>query len=456
MPMNKKKTIKICVIIVLILIAGISIFFGVYFNKLTKPKYIYGVGIDRLDNKITNYVKLDEKYNLGDSISITSELDFDLDSEEYLKKSKTDKEYLEKYKTIKNLTLSTNNISIMQDEKNKKALLEIHSLLGKDKLLDYKYLIENATGYYYVEDILNKYVNAGTSNYFEMFNDNSTTAENMEYLHGAIIKALKNNLEDEYFEKYAVSENIHGSKVNVNQISIKIDDKKLHKILNGMISDLKEDTRANKILTSIDKDFSKYKIKTNESILEKQESYTINIYTSKYRNIALKYEVVHLKGDEKNTYSYEGDINNGDFYYIEDDTVIYAVKLSDDGNIIEGKINDSTNNEIGTIKIEKNDTGKYFTFNFDDGEKKYDVIYSSKSADLKEHKSYTNEKQLSFKYLNNKVSVLSGEVTLKSKISSKAKIDESVTDAVLSSTLNDETKNKYDNKLENIKERLKK
>ena len=456
MPMNKKKTIKICVIIVLILIAGISIFFGVYFNKLTKPKYIYGVGIDRLDNKITNYVKLDEKYNLGDSISITSELDFDLDSEEYLKKSKTDKEYLEKYKTIKNLTLSTNNISIMQDEKNKKALLEIHSLLGKDKLLDYKYLIENATGYYYVEDILNKYVNAGTSNYFEMFNDDSTTAENMEYLHGAIIKALKNNLEDEYFEKYAVSENIHGSKVNVNQISIKIDDKKLHKILNGMISDLKEDTRANKILTSIDKDFSKYKIKTNESILEKQESYTINIYTSKYRNIALKYEVVHLKGDEKNTYSYEGDINSGDFYYIEDDTVIYAIKLKDDQKIIDGKISDSASKEVGTIKLEKNDFGTYFTLNFDDKETKYDIIYSSKNTNVKDNKSFNNEKKLSFKYLTKKVSILSGEITLNSEVSNKATIEEDVTESVLSSTLSDETKDKFANRTEKLKERLKK
>ena len=454
--MKKKKVIKILILIILISIAGLSIFFGIYFTKLTTPKHIFEVGIDRLNNKITNYTKIDDKYNLNETFSITSTLDFDLDSEDYLNKSKTNKEYLDKYKTIKNLSATTNNITINQKGKKKTALIEIESLLDKEKLLHYKYLIDNSTSYYYVEDVLNKYVNDGTNNYFEMFNDGSNTVENMTYLHSAVINALKSSIKEEYFEKYNVVENIDGSKEEVNQISLRIDDKRIHEILNSIISNLKDDARASEILTSIDENFSKYKIKNSTQILEKQESYTINIYVSKYRNVALKYEIVHLKGDEKKIYSYLGDSSQGTLYYIEDDTVIYAIKLKDDQKIIDGKISDSASKEVGTIKLEKNDFGTYFTLNFDDKETKYDIIYSSKNTNVKDNKSFNNEKKLSFKYLTKKVSILSGEVTLNSEVSNKSTIEEDVTESVLSSTLSDETKNKFTNRTEKLRERLKK
>ena len=289
-----------------------------------------------------------------------------------------------------------------------------------------------------------------------MLSDEATTLGNIEYIHEATIKALKNNLQEEYFEKYSVTKNINGSNLDVNQISIRIDDKKLHQIVNGIIKDLKEDPEANKILTSIDIDFAKRKVKDNKRLLNKDESYTLNIYTSKYRNIALKYELIHLDGDEKITYSYEGNYSKGNFYYIEDDTVIYTISITDDGKIIEGKVKDSTNKEVGTIKIEKNDASTYYTFNFDDGKKKYDVIYSSKNNNLVNNKSFTNEKKLSFKYIDEKVSILSGEVTLNSEITKTGKIEEDISEAVLSSTLSDEIKAKYDNKKDNIIERLKK
>ena len=172
--------------------------------------------------------------------------------------------------------------------------------------------------------------------------------------------------------------------------------------------------------------------------------------------MALKYEIVHLKGDEKKIYSYLGDSSQGTLYYIEDDTVIYAIKLKDDQKIIDGKISDSASKEVGTIKLEKNDFGTYFTLNFDDKETKYDIIYSSKNTNVKDNKSFNNEKKLSFKYLTKKVSILSGEITLNSEVSNKATIEEDVTESVLSSTLSDETKDKFANRTEKLKERLKK
>lgn len=454
--MKKKKVIFILIISILLLGAGISIYLGIYYTKLTKPSNLVGISIDQVDSKLVNYLKLDDKYNLDDSFSIEANIDFDLDSEDYLNKSKKDKEYLEKYNTLKNLSGTTNTISINQNKDEKKSLIEVNSVLNKESIVNYKYLIENATSYYYVDDILKNFVNAGTSNYYEMFVDENTTLDNIHYVHDAFLTAFKNNIKDEYFEKYKVTTNINGSKEEVNQISIRVDDKLLHKILNGTIDDLKKDERANKILTSANKDFAKYKIKDKTTLLGKKENYTLNIYSSKYLNNVLKYEVIHLNGDEKTTYTYEGNASKGNLYYIEDDTVVYSMKISDNDKVLECKIDDSAGKEIGVLKVEKSEVGTYYTFNFDDGTKKYDVIYSSKYDSVKDNKEFVNDKELSFKYIENKVSVLSGNIKLNIKANTDAKIDEDVSNAVLESTLTEEQKSNYDNKLDSIRERLKK
>ena len=453
---NKKKTIIIVLVVLLVLISGVSIYFGIYFTKLTKPNRIVGLSINKLDNRISSYIGMSNEYNLGDTFHVDSTLTFDLDSEDYLNKSKTDKEYQDKYKMIKNLSKTTNNISVIQDRKHKKLLLSVDSELDKEKLLNAKYLIDNSTGYYFVEDILKDYVNEGTNNYFEMFDDESNTISNKEYLHRAFIKALQLSLKEEYFNKYKANVNVGNSNVQANQISIRIDDKMLHSIINDTLDNLRNDTTANRILTSIDEDFSKYKVKSKKTLLAKKEVYTLNVYTSKYLNKVLKYEVVHLKGDEKKTYIYEGNVEKGRFYYIEDDTVIYSVDVNATTNLLECKIKDNSNKNIGAIKVEKYPDSGYYTFNFDDGKKKYDIIYSSKYSDYKKNKSFTNEKKLSFKYLNNKVSVLSGEVILTSKASKTAKIAEEVDKSVLYSTLSDEEKNKFDTRIDKLEERLKK
>jgi hypothetical protein len=135
---------------------------------------------------------------------------------------------------------------------------------------------------------------------------------------------------------------------------------------------------------------------------------------------------------------------------------MYTFTYNEKDNVIECKIKDSSNKDVGIFKVEKNDTSVYYTFNFDNGDKKYDIIYSSKYSNYKKNKSFNNEKKLSFKYLEKKVSVLSGDITLLSKVTNKSSIKEEIGDAVLSSTLTTEQKEKFDNKSERIKERLKK
>ena len=129
--------------------------------------------------------------------------------------------------------------------------------------------------------------------------------------------------------------------------------------------------------------------------------------------------------------------------------------MTDDNKILECKIKDSTDKEIGVFKVEKSDISTYYTFNFDDGTKKYDIIYSSKYNDVKDNKSFVNDKELSFKYIENKVSILSGTIKFNAKANTDVKIDEDVSEAVLVSTLSEDQKNKYYTKIDRVKERLK-
>ena len=76
---KSKNTFKIVIAILLILIAGTSIYLGIYFTKLTKPNYIVGLSIEKIDNKITNYTSLNNKYDLGDTFEVNSTLSFDLE-----------------------------------------------------------------------------------------------------------------------------------------------------------------------------------------------------------------------------------------------------------------------------------------------------------------------------------------------------------------------------------------
>ena len=454
--MDNEKIKKICIIAMIVILAFMSIFLGVYFAKLSTPNYLFGVGIEKIDNKINNYFSIDKKYTFNDSFTVESDLSFDLSSEDYQKKEKTDKTYLEKNNYIKNLSKTVNNIIVKQDKENKTSYIEVNSKLGSEELVNSKYLIKDSTEYYLIKGITDNYVNNGTHNYFEMLNEDNTTIDNINYIHEFTIKSLRKNLLSEYFTKYKKEEMINSKKMDVNQISFKLTDKTAHEIINNVYADLKEDKKANKILTSIDKDFFKKKIKDSKVILDKNESYTFNIYTTKYLNKILKYEVIYLNKDNKKTYTYEGNDSKGTFYYIENDYMKYRADFTDNGKNVDMSIKNSSEQEVGELKIDKHDNDIYYSFNLDDDDKKYDIVYSSKYRKFKANKSYENERKLSFKYAENKISILNGNITLNSKVNSSVKIEEDLSSSALASTLSQEVKDKVDNKLDTVIERLKK
>ena len=221
------------------------------------------------------------------------------------------------------------------------------------------------------------------------------------------------------------------------------------------MKDLKNDERANQIISLIYPDINDLKVNEKKKYLKSNESYTINVYVSKPMFKPVKYEVVYLKDDQKEIYTYEGNKNDGIFYYSENNEVKYRANYHSTDKKMDILVYDRSNTEIGTIKGEKDKNNLNLTLTLDFKDKNYDISYSAKNRDLKDN-TYVREDNLTFKIMDNMNIKLQGNVECVSNISSGAKILEDTSSSELRSTITDEENSKLDNLKNKIKERLEK
>ena len=453
---RKNKILFALFIILILAVAGFFIYIGLYLDKLSKPKTVIGTGIDQVSYYLKGLVGDDARYKIGDNFTISGSIDFLLDSEKYLYESSTNPDSYNKYKLIKNMSNMSTEYNIKQDKSNKRLYADINQKINDMDILSAKFYSENSTEYYAANNITKTYVNNGSLNYFETLDEENTTKDNIEYIYDIVLNSFKENLKDEYFDKKQVSQLINGKEKVVNQYSIRLTNQNIREILSGTINTIKEDERANKVLTNTFKNFEKYSIDNEKIFLDSDESYTFNVYSTKYTYKPVKYELIHIKGDYKKTYTYEGDASKGEIYIVEQDNLLYDIEANMKKNHMEFIINDAKGNKIGEALIEKDSNGANYTYNFDNKKERYDITYSSKFTDVKKNKSYTNEKKLSFKIIKDNISQLNGDINLIINVTRDVAILEDTQDAVLSSSLTEEQKNLYSNLKENTKTILEK
>ena len=440
----KKTKIILSIFGIIIIAATICISIGLYLDKISKPNYIFSKGIDILKNKVIEYNKVPADLDLKDKISITGNVEFDLTSEYYSKS--TDPKDKKINNLINNLNKMDTNFKIQKNKSKDIGYIELNETIDKENILGFKYCIDEATKYYFIEGIVDNYINDGSCNFFENINTNVTEKENIEYIYNFIINSIKNNLKEKYFTNKEEKDKY--------MVTLKIDNDNLIDILNGIIKDLKNDKKSRKILDNIDKKILKTKIKDNQEFLGKEEYYKVYIYTTKILHKPLKYEIEKVTKDSIETYIYEGNENKGTLYYLVNDTEKYNILLEFKKNEIKAKIRNSSNKTIGEFKLEKNNYNIVINYTMSDNNEKIDLIYSSKYSKVKKNTSYINRKKLSFKYVVNKETKLSGEVDANLEISNKFSIITDITEAKLKSNLTKEEKEELKNLYDNIKNRL--
>ena len=440
----KKSKIILSIFGIIIVAAAICIGTGLYLNKISKPNYVFSKGIDIINNKLINYNKVSDDLDLEDKFSIKGNVEFDLESE-YYKKS-TDPEDKKINNLINNLNNMNTNFKIQKNGPKDIGYIELNETIGKEELLVFKYCIDDSTKYYFVKNILDNYVNDGGCNYFENINTSSTEKENNEYIYNFMIDSFKNNLKDEYFTKKEEK----GKYI----ITLKIDNNNLIDILNGVVKDLKNDKKSRRILDNIDKKILKTRIKEDKKILGKEEYYKISIYTSKILHKPIKYEVEKSTKNSVETFIYEGNDTKGTLHYLINDSEKYTIPVEFKKDSIKAKIKDSQEKTIGEFKLEKNNYNTVINYTLTDNNEKIDLIYSSKYSKVKKNNSYTNKKNLSFKYVVNKETKLNGEVNVNLDVSNKFSIITDITEAKLKTNVTKEEQEKLNNLYENIKNRL--
>ena len=453
----KKKTKIILIAILLVFVSAGFLTLGFYFNRLSKASYRMGNVLDSIRKEIEPFFYIDSNYTLGDDFTLEGNLDIQqLKSDYYAKESLTNPDVLEKYKLIQNFSKLKGSILFQHSNKKKEAFIDLLGKLKDEQLMHSKLFVHDATEYYYIDGAVKNYVDTGNCGYFENYTKDITTIDQLDYLNDFFWESLKNNLKEEYFQKYKVEEKIEGKNKQVEQIMIRFTNKNIREILNHVIEDFKNDKRAYQYLKSIFTDFDSFKISDDVVFLDKEESYTLNIYSSTILYKPLKYELIYLNGDSKSVITYEGDMSSGVIYYTKDSQLVHQITCHFKDNIIQFQIQDIYGKDLGEFKIEKKNKLWTLHYIFQDGKKDQEIVFSSKYEHYKKNVSYDNIRSLSFNFTEDGVEHLNGEVLFTIKGSNKANIEEDVSGAMLESKLTDDEKTKVHEEWNRVWERMKK
>ena len=282
-----------------------------------------------------------------------------------------------------------------------------------------------------------------------------TPPSDVDYLYDFISTSLANNLEKDT-TIIKTNLNIKNKDLEVEKLSYEFDNKSIIKLLNGVLSDLKNDEKAYKILSNADRDFKKRKVSETSSYLEKDEKYILNVFCSKFFYKPLRYEVIYHNKNDIKMFSYEGNSKKGDLFYTENGELKYKVDIENKNNNISMNVFNNIDKDLGSIKIERDINGLLFDANLKLEDNIYEIVGSSKYYDYKERESYSNDITVSFKVSEKQVNVVSGEIVFNNKVKASSEINEEIDKVILKSKLDEDTNKKLDNLYDDIKERLKK
>ena len=450
------KIISALIILILLSLSGTCIYYGMYFSKLADSRNIIKANLDKLKSFSRNYTLLNLKYDVGDDFSIDGTIKYNLSSELYYKQAFTDAESMKKFNYLKNLTNMSSTFSYKQDKTTKMVYCDTTNKIGNEDLYSMKFYSENSTKYYMVEGIVPNFVNKGSFNYFENYGEGITTKDNLKYLHDYMFTAIANAIPEDEISAVDVTEMLNGEYRDLHRVSVKFNNIVIRETLNNIIDELRKDERANSIISNIYGDFANYKIDDDKFYLDSDESYTVNIYTDRLFYNPRKYEIIYIHGNDRVTYYLELNDDINKWYVVEGDKVVYTADVILNSDSIDATIFDSKANNIGSLKLNRDNTGIDFNYSLDSGSDKREIIYSSKYENVNKKHSYTNNKKLNIKIVDDNISRLNGEVEASINVTDDVSIMEDTSNSILYSTLSDEEKEKLDNSSERIKLRMEK
>lgn len=410
-----KKIIIIFIISLILLIAGIVLS---YFSsaKYVATKAVKGLG----QNVIELANSTNKNTGLEENFKVTSTIKVNLQSDYFQALSSLSPDYQVVSNLLSNLSNTETQVTMTQDKQNKKLLINYDTKLSGDPLANVKYLVDNATEYYYIDGLTQNYINNGNNGYFESLNSTTTTKENAEYIIEKITEAASNNIKDEYLSETYEKDS--------KKITITLTEDDMVEFLNNIIDELKKDNKANQIMTGYDKNFSKAKV--TKSDVASLGTVTINIYIDKFIGQIKKYEI--KSNDDAITY-YEG--QNKVIEIRNKDELVTKLNITTNGDKIDIKITDGNNTNIGNLSINKTSTNYDVVANITTEEFSANFGYNSQITNLKQGNSYDSSTTISLDITANDAVLLNGTIEITSTTTNDTAINEDVSNSVLASTV---------------------
>lgn len=412
---RNKKVIIIVLILGILLVAG-----GAVLTYLTSAKYVTSTVIKNVSKNAISFIDKDTQTGLEENYKMISTIKINLKSDYYASLATTDPNYGTLAKLFTNLSNTENKLTIVQDKENKKLFVDYDSKLATKPLMSIKYLVENATEYYYIDGVTNSYINNGNNNYFESLNSATTSKENEIYIIEKIAESMEKNLKEEY-----ISESYEE---DYKKISITLTENDIVEFGNNILADLKKDSKANQIMTGYNKDFAKMKISSED--VAGMNHISLHVYLDKMIGTVKKYDLE--LGDFNITYT-KGEEKLVEFSQSEE--ILMKLKIKNQNDKTEIVITDQEDNEMGNISITKTDTNCDVIINIEDSTTSMNIGYNYQLKNLKKNKSYDSTTTMTMNIASNNTTILEGTITIDSNVDSDTTIKEDVSSSVLASSI---------------------
>lgn len=414
----KKQKTKIIIIFLgalILLIAGITL------SYFSSAQYVAQRVVKVMGKNMVELVNNgNQNTGLEENFKTTSSVKMNLQSEYFQALSTLSPDYQVLSNLLRNLSNTETQITMIQDQQQKKLLINYDTKLSGESLANIKYLVDNATEYYYIDGLTPNYINNGNNSYFESLNSTTTTKENTEYMIEKITQATANNMKKEYLsETYEKA---------CKKITITLTENDIVELSNNILEELKKDTKANQIMTGYDKEFSKAKV-TKEDI-SGLGTITINIYIDKLIGQIKKYEITN---NNDSIIFYEGETQVLEIW--SDNKLVTKLNITQNNDKTNIKITNGTDTNIGDISINKTNTNYDIVAEITAEEFSANFGYNSQITNLKEGNSYDSNTRISLDITADNAVLFNGTIEITSTTTKDTTINEDVSNSVLASTV---------------------
>jgi len=414
---SKKKLVLILGILGIIMLAG-----GSVLSYFTSKTYVATTVVKNMTENAVQVMAQGQETGLEDNYKTVSNVKINLQSDYYQSLASMDPSYATIANLFRNLSNTDSNITTVQDKENKRLFVSVDTTLQAQPLMNMKYLVEDATEYYYIDGVSSTYINNGNNNYFESLNSTTTTNENITYIIEKIGESVSNNLKEEY-----LTESYEGE---YKEITITLTEDNLVELINNVLDDLKEDSKANQIMTGYNQDFA------NQRVTKEQVSglgtIRLHIYINKIYGAIERYELE--LGDETSlVYYQESDKNILEL--IESNETTARLEITTQGEKTDIVITDGNGTNLGTISISKTSTNQDIIVNITEADTSLDITYNKQLTNLQKGTSYDSTTTMSIKMASSNMTLIDGTITITSTTTNDTTISEDVSNSVLASTM---------------------